>query len=1303
MPWWKVAAFAALAAGAAAGLIVCLLAWTPEPEWVWLKWSGLATVTAAAGVGLFVLLRDPRYLALRALVTTAVTFVMARFLPTEFAAAAFGEVGGGWISARSTGPADWAVVSLVVVLGGLHLAGGGVAGRLKKVLHLNFGGQSADVETGGVSFQTHVGGSGNSVVNNIQQGPDLAAEVDADLARAADLMQRGKFREAATLLQRLQNLRWETMTPRQRFLTLANLGVAILASGQEREAGRLMLDAGQADPDHPRSVATTAWGHQLLGDAAEAARQAERALADDPSERVAVCVWVSSSETAEVLRTRFAELADSARQDPEVLIAAARTGLWREDWGFARERAREACDAGADRSEADGLEAAALIAAAHPVRLGDHRGTLSTGDRLGVERAEHLLSNLLQNPLQGPPRPGVANASSLSRLRYHRGLARDLLGRESASADDMAEAAPHLKEREDAGYLYIASEILWRNGRRERAEEALRAHLTGADPPAGVIVAQYAHLVATGGFESRRGEALTCVARALRTGNALDATDRPILIREGLRLAALTGSRNAGSTLLDRLPELPAVVGLTCQAEYHHMLGEVEAAGGVAGEALSALAAPDGEALPPELDRLTSGWLARLLHRLEQHAEAFDVFARFVPRDAPSPDAGLMAEAGHLGGRTAEVLAFCKSLRAAGVLVPTCREVEVLSHMRVEVLDRAAAVAEESAAASADPRFAKRMRFLRSLCGVRADRADWVEANADRLPSFEEVTGRDRRTLTHIYCHPGGPGRLEAVKLLYPLARPMPDDSATWWAYLHAVMFAPGNLTLPEPAAVAPGCAAGLRETDAPENPASDPPLWWAVHDPDCGPAVDALRELPSHHHNAERLLGKAVGDVVLLEEGGLPIRRKIGQIIERYGWLARRMLETFENRFPNEPLRMLSIPMGSGGTPDLTALLRQLETRQRRVKDMMRHYQAGAIPMAMLSQHVGRPPLDVHAGLIAAADLHVRSTPPDVAERRSAADAIRDAGAVVLGPGAARTTLLFRLDERVPSWPVDLVVPEAILRQLRDAARDGTRRAGQGGTMFARNGQVEARDWTHNDLSTRPARIESFCDWLEQTAEVADGSPALADGRQFDRWTKVSDGPTAHAIVLAAHRNLPLWEDDLVIRAVIKTELNRPGADTFALLDLLRWARPNLPATAEVEADLFAAGYRHALPSSAATRAAGRIAEWKPNLQPLAGVFRAYSDAAFDAQSLVDSAGRTLDEIREAPISPIGDRDGCVAELMRSLATHTAGRTVLGLLTDATRGLFADDARFAMRVAEAARTQLSGLLPIRPTLIDRR
>jgi tetratricopeptide (TPR) repeat protein len=227
---------------------------------------------------------------------------------------------------------------------------------------------------------------------------------------------------AIVQLEALRRADWNRMDDRERYRTVANLGHAHNAKGDEETAARCFLECKQYQPNDEKARALEAVGHYMLGNERQAWELADAVLTDYPTSDLACAIRVRCEPATRTFADIERDVPSALKAFPETQVALSLRALQSHDFREAERLARLAHNSG---------EYSATVAEHLAVVL------------LNLVRSE-TEQQLIASPILGPLDTHVVEAQQLllraiemtpavayaarGRLRFFQGLASQLLG-----------------------------------------------------------------------------------------------------------------------------------------------------------------------------------------------------------------------------------------------------------------------------------------------------------------------------------------------------------------------------------------------------------------------------------------------------------------------------------------------------------------------------------------------------------------------------------------------------------------------------------------------------------------------------------------------------------------------------------------------------------------------------------------------------------------------------------------------------------------------------------------------------------
>ncbi len=299
--------------------------------------------------------------------------------------------------------------------------------------------------------------------------------------------------------------------------------------------------------------------------------------------------------------------------------------------------------------------------------------------------------------------------------------------------------------------------------------------------------------------------------------------------------------------------------------------------------------------------------------KLERHKEALPLWEKLNGNPEHTNDARHLVRCAERVGQFRVVLSVCKAVREAGVGDKWFfdREIYVLEQFDIA---QAVSVLQGHLAKHPEDKFA---RIRLSKIGFLLKRPDLIDARLEALPFVDEATPYGGHVALEIMRHYGDPN--EAVRYAYELVRKHHEDHMANASLVMAVLgLGAQQPTFEETTEVRPGTAVHYVEPGGKEK--------WAVIEDSPNPNI-VLSEFPESHPTAEALMGKRVGDTVVLAKTSARDRTAvIKEILPKFVFRMRDIAENWQLRFPDKPFvqvfRVGDVDASTGETrPDFTDL----------------------------------------------------------------------------------------------------------------------------------------------------------------------------------------------------------------------------------------------------------------------------------------------------------------------------------------------------------------------------------------------
>lgn len=996
---------------------------------------------------------------------------------------------------------------------------------------------------------------------------ELVGEVQhADLDEAKTRLDKGEPQIALVFLERVRHRSWTDLSAGQRARLSRLEADARMRLGDARAAARLLLEAKEVAPDEERSAVNEIVAYELLEDNDRALACAIAARTRFPHLPGAHAAIIELSRSPEEALEAIGALPATVVDSPEVLAAIGGRHDLGERAGAAAKRATELAP---DDPRAWFVLGTVLLdrqlERTHP----QASGPLLPLSRPDLEAAREGFAKVLAIAAK------AGNVGMQVAARLRRMVASGLLDDDVAVQDDAAEA---VRLSPNDPHVLVAGG---------------RAALQRRDANAAVNMLRQAAMRGGG------GEAQFFLGVALWNRNDAGDRDEATSVLSGLArqdpahaelaielaVEGLLGASKfaeASSLIHDVSAHLESALTTTLHARVVTAAGEDGAARTAADAALEAVSASTA--------RATLTKLAKILMAQGRFADALETLQRVARPGSEDDDAGRrLVECAVRLERHDVVLAYCSDARAIGLY-----DDYLLAH-ELRLLDRydpPKAIEVLLEILARDPSNVEARVHLVVLAH-RLARTALVREHLASLPPVTAVEAAQGAAVVALLREYGSPR--EAIAYAYDLLRLHFGDHHAHRAFRDANLWTSAADKEPEaPTEVTPGVAVAIAE-------AGEPPRWYVLEDSAVkAPQIEC--ELQPDAPFSKLLIGKKVGDDVVLEAPGPPRVARIVDIVPKRVFRLRDVLDRWQFRFPDQNELWMMRVESTGEKTDFTSIFEVLRHGRERTEEAEKFYLDHAIPIGPFSRLLGTNEVRAVGHIASRETLRLRCCRGSRDEQMDAAAALAAAQEIVLDLAAIATLILAENLEVLESLGKTIIVSHSTMLTIRSLAAEASRGHRSEGAMH------DTPDGPRLEIATeeRRAAAEAFMSrivtWLETHATVASAPQlaALAPETRNELQHLLGQGALESSVIATAP-NRVLWTDDGVAAFVVTQKLGVRRVWTQIAFDwLAREGRIAADDYARLSARLIGWGYSFTSANDRVLRTAGELAEWDTQASPL-------------------------------------------------------------------------------------------------------
>ncbi len=511
------------------------------------------------------------------------------------------------------------------------------------------------------------------------------------------------------------------------------------------------------------------------------------------------------------------------------------------------------------------------------------------------------------------------------------------------------------------------------------------------------------------------------------------------------------------------------------------------------------------------------------------------------------------------------------------------------------------------------------MQIRLALINLRQQNFNEVDKFLKQPHPLADASLENRIHLSHLLGFRGFGD--EALDLMYETRRMFFNESDAHTQYM-AILFAREKEPDPllEVDTVAINTAVWLRDNGGGNK-------WYVIENrQDADISKD---ELDITHPLAKKLLGKKVGDRVLLVEG---IQKKEGTIQEiksKYVDALHKSAAMFETVFPDaQGFSLLNLTMTHTAdgeeTIDLSVFFDMLDRQHKYSSQVLALYKSGPLTIGALANLLHRNPIETWGLLVNKPEIGVRcaaGNPQEIAEARR-----------VLTTESPRlvadiTTLMTLHGLDIATEVVDVFGKLAIAQSTIDQVTElihSRKGIGEKGFMSVeKEGEAYLKEEvTAEQIQKNIAYLQAIFDWIQDNCEVLPCEEALTlDAGQRQKLYDLFGSDAIDSVLLSKQEKRIFVSEDERLRSFAKASYGVNGAWSQALLEqLLNRGKINNSIYQKLVIKLVLSNYYYTSISAETLEEAAKQSAWKPDRQ-FEKVARVLSDENTDDYSAVKVA----------------------------------------------------------------------------------
>lgn len=945
---------------------------------------------------------------------------------------------------------------------------------------------------------------------------DLDSEYHEELNYARDLIDAYKPKEALDYLLDLKSRLWNKANDRVKFRLIANIGASHLSLGNDKEASKHFIEAHQYEKSE-KSWSNLALGHLLLNELDEAEKAAKETLKINPTNEAAYSVLIQCLGDKYPLEKVIEEIPKTRRSLSQVMSAFGHVAQKQGKYSEAIEWTKKSLE-GKDAND-NGIEtklqlASELLESVLQGKSLAESEVLAGERKQRIEEAKVVLDD-------------VWNILKDTQLRYlkiqclgNRSLVNRILGHISQALIDLEDALE--LDPDNSRFLLLKASLLFEKKDFPSAKKLLES-VIDKEESAPLLLAEILR------SEGKLSEVVQMLKDRLnkRLPESLAREFKRYLIDVFLETKQLEEAEKLANTLDGDIP-----VNLASKASVLRSQGKNDEAQQELNKAKDLL---KNKASSIELLSVAVEY-----YQLGKYEEAASFYARLADISVDNFITRKLLDCYYRVGNDQKTLEIVQALRKKNGIIKDLTELESSINEEIGDLQQAQQLCEEHLKQFPDDQSVK-VRLAMVL--FRQQKIKEVEELLKQGIDDSELSLPKRVQLAQIYSLVNK--SMESIKVLYEARRKFYGESEAHAKYIALFFNREKGLDF-SAAKVAVDTAVCVEEKSGNKQ-------WYVIEDrKDSDPRN---KELNPSHPLAKQLLGKKVGDEVLLLSSDIQNQKgKIIEIKSKYVHAVHESGEIFNKMFPGDKSFMsLSLDFSDKkGLPE--EFTRMLDRNREHHNKVTKLYREGKVTLAMLSNMLGRNVVDTWGYAVCNEEFGIKCAIGSIDERNHVIQLLGpDKHSAAIDLSAILTLHGVNLADAVADNFERLIVSQSSIDLLTEviAMRKGIEAEGFMTVGKDKDGSKYMREEiTKERIKKNTEYLESIITWINKKCEIVPCKEALKiDPSRKEMMFEVMDRSFVETALLAKQEGILFFSDDLWLRAVMKNELGVEGIWSQAVL----------------------------------------------------------------------------------------------------------------------------------------------------------
>ena len=531
------------------------------------------------------------------------------------------------------------------------------------------------------------------------------------------------------------------------------------------------------------------------------------------------------------------------------------------------------------------------------------------------------------------------------------------------------------------------------------------------------------------------------------------------------------------------------------------------------------------------LDWFEKRKLAELFESSNDWGTALELWKDVVSNHSISNDTFNFLKCAEKAEDISAIIYLCESLRKNGIWDERIIHTELDWREKNNDYENAINVLNEAIEKLQNVESKKTFRLRRSILGINLKRNDLLETDVKLLPDVNMIKAEAGCLVTNMLRIAQ---KFEAIFYAYDLWRKFSDDEYVNFCYISLFLPIGPKLDICEVYTVQSGTAVLYEDIDLKEQ------VWHIIEDSDICQLESSRNEYNSSHPISQKLIGKKVGDTFEIVKDSLEERTgKIIEIVSKYIYRLRRILEEFPKKFPGSNLIRRFAGFKDDGNINYEPFVRLLKHDNENADKSIEIYNDNYLPIYCLCRQKSCSEMIVMNYLASSDHLKIKTCFGNEEEWQYCNSLINTKTPIVLDKTAVVTLLLlygpdyFQFDH-------DLYISEGVFNEITSFEIFDDRYVDNNGYLFLKDDKLGLIENNKEILKTEKNKAIDFLDWFKLQVKIVSGIEAvsLIPAEKRNQIKKLVGQSNMETLALASQKDYLLWTDDQTLSILGTNEL---------------------------------------------------------------------------------------------------------------------------------------------------------------------